>query len=119
MGTIPKRTLVPAWIFSRLRLKKVRLIIACLYRDHVDAILRLYRARYGEFRADLEPILARIARSHSRNRGSNGARTRTAIVDHGNPGAWHGTSATAPATIIACANDAEVLDGLLGALDSH
>ncbi|KAI9434729.1 hypothetical protein H4582DRAFT_1881782 [Lactarius indigo] len=74
---------------------------------------------FGEFRADYEPILARIARSHSRNRGSNGARTRTAIVDHGNPGAWHGGSATAPATTIACANDAEVLDGLVGALDSH
>lgn len=74
---------------------------------------------YGEFRADFEPILARIARSHSRNRGSNGGRTRTAIVDHGNPGAWHGASATAPATTVACANDAEVLDGLVGALDSH
>ncbi|KAN0141687.1 hypothetical protein V8E53_000149 [Lactarius tabidus] len=73
----------------------------------------------GEFRADLEPMLARIARSHSRNRGSNGGRTRTAIVDHGNPGAWHGASATAPATTVACANDAEVLDGLVGALDSH
>ncbi|KAF8259317.1 ribonuclease H-like domain-containing protein [Lactarius quietus] len=74
---------------------------------------------YGEFRADYEPILARIARSQSRKRGSNGAPTRTAIVDHGNPGAWHGTSATAPATTVACANDAEVLDGLVGALDSH
>ncbi|KAH9031825.1 hypothetical protein EDB84DRAFT_1599862 [Lactarius hengduanensis] len=51
-------------------------------------------------------------------RGPNDARTRTAIVDHGNPGAWHGTSVTAPATIVACANDAEVLDGM-GALDSH
>ena len=40
------------------------------------------------------------------------ARTRTAIIDHGNPGAWLGTT-------VACANDAEVLDGLLGALDSH
>ncbi|KAN0141735.1 hypothetical protein V8E53_000197 [Lactarius tabidus] len=77
------------------------------------------RPGYGEFRADFEPILARIARSHPRNRGSNGGRTRTAIVDHGNPGAWHGTSATAPATTVACANDAEVLDGLVGALDSH
>ncbi|KAH9015481.1 hypothetical protein EDB85DRAFT_2156653 [Lactarius pseudohatsudake] len=41
-----------------------------------------------------------------------------AIVDHGNPGAWHGTSMTVPATTVACANDAEVLDGM-GALDSH
>ena len=30
---------------------------------------------YGEFWADFEPILARIARSHSRNRGSSGAHT--------------------------------------------
>ena len=98
----------------------MRFILTCLYRDHIDAILRGFLGPgYGEFRADFEPILARIARSHSRNRGSNGAPTRTAIVDHGNPGAWHGTSATAPATTIACASDAEVLDGLLGALDSH
>jgi hypothetical protein len=42
-----------------------------------------------------------------------------AIVDHNNPGAWHGTSETAPVTTVACASDAEVCDGLLGALDSH
>ena len=29
------------------------------------------------------PILVRIARSQSGNHGSNGARSRTAIVDHG------------------------------------
>ncbi|KAI9445645.1 hypothetical protein BJY52DRAFT_1206691 [Lactarius psammicola] len=74
---------------------------------------------YWEFRTDYEPILVRIARSRSRKSGSNGAPTRTAIVDHGNPGAWHGTSATVPATTVACANDAEVLGRLLGALDSH
>ena len=44
---------------------------------------------------------------------------RMAIIDQGNPGAWHGTSATAPATTVACTSDAEVLDGLMGALDSH
>ncbi|KAN0141701.1 hypothetical protein V8E53_000163 [Lactarius tabidus] len=54
-----------------------------------------------------------------RNRGSNGPRTRTAIVDHGSPGALHGTSATAHATVVACANDVEVLDGRLGVLDCH
>ncbi|KAI9508061.1 hypothetical protein F5148DRAFT_1284472 [Russula earlei] len=70
---------------------------------------------YGEFRTDYEPILARIARSHFRS----GAGARAAIVNHGNPGAWHGTSAAAPATTVACANDAEVLDGVLDALDSH
>jgi len=74
---------------------------------------------YREFQADHELIMARIARSPSRNRGSNNARTATSIVDHVSPGSWRGTSATAPATAIACANDAEVLDGLLGAPDSH
>ncbi|KAI9428956.1 hypothetical protein BJY52DRAFT_1200720 [Lactarius psammicola] len=44
---------------------------------------------------------------------------RTAIVDDGNPGTRHGTSATAPATTVACANDAEVLDRLLKVLNSH
>jgi len=43
----------------------------------------------------------------------------TAIVDRGNPGTWHGKSPTEPATSVACANDAEVLDGLLGTLDAH
>ena len=41
------------------------------------------------------------------------------IVDHGNPGAWHGTSASAPATTVPCTTDAEVLEGILGALDTH
>ena len=42
---------------------------------------------------DYELFLALIERSHAQNRGS--ARTRTAIVDHGNLIAWHVTSATA------------------------
>ncbi|KAF8462662.1 hypothetical protein DFH94DRAFT_831793 [Russula ochroleuca] len=75
---------------------------------------------YGEFKTDYEPILARIARSqsHTPSRGA-GTGARTAIVDHGNPGAWHGTSADAPATTVPCTNDAEILEGVLGALDSH
>jgi len=74
---------------------------------------------YGEFRTDYEPILARIARSHSRSHGPNGEGVRTAIVDHGKPGAWHGTSASVPATTVPCTNDTEVLDGVLGVLDAH
>ncbi|KAI0248416.1 hypothetical protein BJV78DRAFT_799137 [Lactifluus subvellereus] len=74
---------------------------------------------YGEFRTDYEPILARIACSHSRHHGPNGEGARTAIVDHGNPGAWHGTSASAPATTVPCTNDTEVVDGVLGVLDAH
>ena len=72
---------------------------------------------YGEFRTDYEPILARIARA--RCCGPNGGSARAVIVDHGNPGAWHGTSASAPATTVPCTTDAEVLDGILGALDTH
>jgi hypothetical protein len=36
-----------------------------------------------------------------------------------NPGAWRGTSVTAPGTAVACANDAEVFEGLLGAQELH
>lgn len=72
---------------------------------------------YGEFRTDYEPILARIARA--RCRGPNGGSARAAIVDHGNPGAWHGTSASAPATAVPCTTDAEVLDGILDSLHTH
>ena len=32
---------------------------------------------------------------------------------------WHGMPTTPPSTTAACASDAEVLDGLLGAPDSH
>ena len=75
---------------------------------------------HGEFKTDYEPILARIARSqsHSPSRGA-GTGAYTAIVDHGNPGAWHGTSVAAPTTTVPCTTDAEVLEGALGALDSH
>ena len=100
-------------------LLKAKIKNGALRRLTCGRVLTALGLGYGEFRADFEPILARIARSHSRNRGSNGSHTRTAIVDHGNPGAWHRTSATAPATTVACASDAEVHDGIIGALDSH
>lgn len=41
-----------------------------------------------------------------------------AIINHGNLGVLHGTSAIAPATIVAPAYEAEVPNRLLGALDS-
>jgi RNA exonuclease 1 len=75
---------------------------------------------YDVFKTDYEPILARIARSqsHTPSRGA-GTGARTAIVDHGNPGAWHSISAAAPTTTVACRSDAKVVEGVLGALDSH
>lgn len=69
----------------------------------------------GEFLADYDQVMGRIVDSHSHDRESNGARTCMAIVDHGNPGTWHGTPATVPMSL--CAYDVEVFDGLLGALD--
>ena len=44
---------------------------------------------------------------------------RTAIFYYGSPDAWHDTSASVLATTIACKNNAEVPDGVLGALDTH
>ncbi|KAI0249684.1 hypothetical protein BJV78DRAFT_1394638 [Lactifluus subvellereus] len=97
-------------------------------KEDACASIDLHKAKikngpgYGEYRMDYEAIFARIARSHSRRHGPNGEGARTggtAIVDHGNPGAWHGTSASAPATIVLCTNDMEVLDGVLDVLDRH
>ncbi|KAL6307315.1 hypothetical protein BKA93DRAFT_727854 [Sparassis latifolia] len=66
-------------------------------------------AGFGEFKTDLESIFERMARSRS---GS----ICTAVVDHGNPTAWHGSKAT---TTVACKSDVEVFEGLLGAVHSH
>ena len=63
---------------------------------------------FGEFKIDMESIFERMSRR------SGGV--TTAIVDHGNPAAWHGNKAT---TTIACKSDDEVLEGLLGAIPSH
>ncbi|CCM00542.1 uncharacterized protein FIBRA_02576 [Fibroporia radiculosa] len=64
---------------------------------------------FGEFKIDMESIFERMSRSRS------GA-PATAVVDHGNPAAWHGSKAT---TTIGCMTDDEVLEGLLGAMPSH
>ncbi|KAH9055868.1 hypothetical protein EDB83DRAFT_2521205 [Lactarius deliciosus] len=70
------------------------------------------RPRFGGFWADYEPIMARIAQSRVKW-------ARTVIVYPGSPGAWDGTSATAPAMTVACANNAEVLDRVLGTPSRH
>ena len=60
---------------------------------------------------DTESIFERMARCQLK-----GVPVRSAVVDHGNPSAWHGQKAT---TCVACKTDAEVLDGLLDSLESH
>jgi len=57
----------------------------------------------------MESIFERLSRSKA-------GQVSTAVVDHGNPAAWHGSKAT---TTVSCKSDAEVLDGLLGVVPSH
>ncbi|OBZ74580.1 hypothetical protein A0H81_05096 [Grifola frondosa] len=64
---------------------------------------------FGEFKIDTESIFERMSRSRSET-------VTSAVVDHGNPAAWHGSKAT---TTIACKSDAEVLEGLLSAMHTH
>ncbi|KAI1787109.1 ribonuclease H-like protein [Ganoderma leucocontextum] len=66
---------------------------------------------FGEFKVDTESIFERMARARTRS-----VATASAVVDYGNPSAWHGQKAT---TCVACTSDADVLAGLLGSLESH
>ncbi|EGO25969.1 hypothetical protein SERLADRAFT_369315 [Serpula lacrymans var. lacrymans S7.9] len=70
-------------------------------------------AGFGEFRTDYESIFERMARAVGR--GGPGT-IRSAVVDHGNPSAMHGSKAN---TVIPCTNDAEVLEGLLQSVPGH
>lgn len=62
---------------------------------------------FGEFKADYESIFERLARGRSH--------PRTAVIDRGNPSTWHGSGAT---VCLGCANDEEVLAGVLANVDS-
>ncbi|KAN0141690.1 hypothetical protein V8E53_000152 [Lactarius tabidus] len=66
-----------------------------------------------KFQADFELKSAFALAQSWVERLTHGRRSSTMET----PGAWNGTSATAPATI-ACTNGAEVLDGMIGALVS-
>ncbi|TFK84802.1 ribonuclease H-like protein [Polyporus arcularius HHB13444] len=66
---------------------------------------------YGEFKVDTESIFERMSRSKVK-----GVPVTSAVVDHGNPSAWHGQKAT---TCVACSTDAEVLEGLITSLEPH
>ncbi|KAH9856073.1 hypothetical protein C2E23DRAFT_809916 [Lenzites betulinus] len=64
---------------------------------------------FGEFKVDTESIFERMSRARQ-------GTVRSAVVDHGNPSAWHGQKAT---SCIACQTDDEVVDGLINAVGSH
>jgi hypothetical protein len=65
---------------AKPRLRTVRLLTC-----PAATKLTILRAQVRRIPAHFEPILVPI-HAHSLNRGSNDARTRTAIVDHGNSG---------------------------------
>ncbi|KAI8992741.1 hypothetical protein BD414DRAFT_521323 [Trametes punicea] len=64
---------------------------------------------FGEFRVDMESIFERISRAR-------GGTVKSAVVDHGNPAAWHGQKAT---TCVPCKTDEDVLEGLVDAASTH
>ncbi|KAH9031831.1 hypothetical protein EDB84DRAFT_1270953, partial [Lactarius hengduanensis] len=71
----------------------------------------------------VRPSATKLTTAKGAGLGSSGRIMRhahgIAIVDHGNLGAWHVSSATASATTVVYMDDVDVLDGLLGALDFH
>ena len=72
---------------------------------------------FGEFKIDYESIFERMARASRRAGGGGGPGSiKTCVVDHGNPNVMHGSKAN---TAIGCKTDADVLEGLLGAIASH
>jgi RNA exonuclease 1 len=117
---IPKRMRGPVWIYLKQRLKMVRTPPAGSQGQKADK-----RSTLGPVTASSGPITSRIsrARNHRLVLVVLAVATRAAIVDHGNPGAWHGTSASAPATTVPCSisdADSEVIEGVVaGALDPH
>jgi len=70
-----------------------------------------YGPTFGEFKIDYESIFETMARA----KGGDG-RVRTAVVDHGNPSAMHGKTATSS---IGCSSDEEVLEKMLEVIPSH
>lgn len=70
-------------------------------------------AGFGEFKADYESIFERVKRASGR--GGPGS-VRSAVVDHGNPTVMHGAKAN---TVVGCASDEEVLEGLSQTVSAH
>ncbi|KAG9102215.1 hypothetical protein FS749_011644 [Ceratobasidium sp. UAMH 11750] len=67
---------------------------------------------FGVFKQDVESIFERLAKSN----GRHGKGATSAVIDHGNPRAWHGAKAT---SAVACQNDDQVVAGVLEAAQNH
>ncbi|CAE6472791.1 unnamed protein product [Rhizoctonia solani] len=67
---------------------------------------------FGVFKQDIEPIFERLSKSN----GRHGKGSTSAVIDHGNPRAWHGAKATAA---VSCQTDDQVVTGVIEAAQNH
>ncbi|QRW08352.1 exonuclease domain protein [Ceratobasidium sp. AG-Ba] len=67
---------------------------------------------FGVFKQDVESIFERLTKSN----GRHGKGATSAVIDHGNPRAWHGAKAT---SAVACQSDDQVVTGVLEAAQNH
>lgn len=67
---------------------------------------------FGVFKQDVESIFERLTKSN----GRHGKGATSAVIDHGNPRAWHGAKAT---SAVACQTDDQVVAGVLEAAQNH
>ncbi|KAF8608845.1 hypothetical protein BDV93DRAFT_486198 [Ceratobasidium sp. AG-I] len=67
---------------------------------------------FGVFKQDVESIFERLTKSN----GRHGKGATSAVIDHGNPRAWHGAKST---SAVACQTDDQVVTGVLEAAQTH
>ncbi|CAE6415580.1 unnamed protein product [Rhizoctonia solani] len=67
---------------------------------------------FGVFKQDIESIFERLSKSN----GRHGKGSTSAVIDHGNPRAWHGAKATAA---VSCQTDDQVVAGVIDAAQNH
>ncbi|CEL61016.1 hypothetical protein RSOLAG1IB_04255 [Rhizoctonia solani AG-1 IB] len=67
---------------------------------------------FGVFKQDVESIFERLSKSN----GRHGKGSTSAVIDHGNPRAWHGAKAT---SAVSCQTDDQVVTGVIDAAQNH
>ncbi|CAE6453937.1 unnamed protein product [Rhizoctonia solani] len=67
---------------------------------------------FGVFKQDVESIFERLSKSN----GRHGKGSTSAVIDHGNPRAWHGAKAT---SAVSCQTDDQVVTGVIDAARNH
>ncbi|KAJ1304455.1 hypothetical protein OPQ81_005602 [Rhizoctonia solani] len=67
---------------------------------------------FGVFKQDVESIFERLSKAN----GRHGKGATSAVIDHGNPRAWHGAKAT---SAVSCQTDDEVVTAVIDAAQNH